>query len=128
MIKPVSILAVLAAAVPLAGCPADDAEPIVGEWEGSNSVSGQRNTLEIFDDLEGDARVWFYFQDRFGYADFKVRVDPRRERVYDLRFDCRGDCAIFDIEMECEVGRNGDRMECEADGLWSNYQFEWRLR
>jgi hypothetical protein len=102
-------------------------EPIVGEWEGVDTIDNYRNTMEIEDDLEGEARVYFYYDWELYYADFDVKAKPDGRGGYELRLKCQGNCAWLDIDMDCEVDADGQKMECDAEGAWSNYDFRWRL-
>jgi hypothetical protein len=120
-------LTVAAATVACTGV-TEGQDPIVAEWEGVDTIGNYRNTMEIEDDLEGEARIYFYYDWELYYADYDVDAKPdRRPGTYELRLKCQGNCAWLDIDMDCEVDADGQKMKCDADGAWSNYDFRWRL-
>ena len=112
----------------LAACPNSDSEPdpIAGDWRSSESIGGNRNTLEIDDDLAGTAKVFFAIEGDLFFANFDVVVSPERDGEYTVDMECDGACGELDFEMECEITSSGSRLECEGDGLWGGYPFEWK--
>lgn len=110
----------------LSGCQEDEPapDPMIGAWQSRDSVAGQRNALEVRPDLRGEATIWFYYAEELYYADFDVRVSVIEKGArYELEMECDG-CADFDFDMECDMVYD-DRLECDGDGPWESYAFEW---
>ena len=130
MMKTAGTLVTVIAATLLAACGGgggEGMEPIVAAWE--MPVGDYRNTLEIDEDLGGRATVYFVASDGYlYYLDFRVDAEPLSGDRYALDLECIGDCASYDIEMDCELYDEGDKMQCNAYGGWSSYQFDWELR
>ena len=101
-------------------------EPVVGEWESKDRIGADHNEMEIEEDLEGEATIYFFAGGEGYFADFDVTVDPEGGSDYELEFDCRGGCSDLDFKAECEL--DGDELECEGDGSWEEYEFEWELK
>ena len=102
-------------------------DPIVAEWE--QPVGDYRNTLEIDEDMGGRSTVYFVADDGYlYYLDFRVDVEPLSSDRYALELECIGDCASYDIEMDCELYDDGEKMQCSAYGAWASYQFDWEIR
>ena len=119
------VLAALALSLPLVSGCEDDPDPIIGRWESTDPIGNSENTLEIDSDMRGESRIYFYQGDGYYYADFDVdvRVIEKGAR-YELDLSCEGNCGELDFEMECDLITD-DRLECEGDGTWSTYDFEW---
>lgn len=96
----------------------------VGDWEGADSVAGERNALELEDGGRGQAEIYFFYGGDAYRAEFDVEWEEQDgEIVVDL--ECDGDCSDLDFEMECEMSRDEEEMECDGDGSFSDYDFEW---
>ncbi|MCR9160839.1 MAG: hypothetical protein ACE37F_03605 [Nannocystaceae bacterium] len=104
----------------------DPPDPIIGSWESKERVGAEYNELEIGDDLEGEATIYFFVGDAGYFADFDVVADPEGGGDYELEFDCIGGCNDLSFKAECEL--DGDELECEARGDWESYEFEWELQ
>jgi hypothetical protein len=120
---------VLLAIAALAGCTSveDGPDPIVSSWESAEPVGGFYNSLEIEDDLSGDATIYFYASDGYlYYLEFDVEAEIDEAGRYTLELECNGDCGDYDFEMECDMSSLGDEMDCDGDGIWSQYAFEWK--
>lgn len=104
-----------------AGCAGPAA---VGDWEGKDTVAGERNTLELDEDGRGQAEIFFYFNGDAYRAEFDVEWEEKDDQVV-LELECEGDCADLDFDMECDVESDGEELDCEADGAFSDYDFEW---
>jgi hypothetical protein len=102
----------------LAGCtpPPEPLDPLVGAWTSTMRIADEHNELELDERLEGEATIHFYFDGDAYYGDFDVGR-------YELRFDCSGGCSDFDFDASCNLF--GDRLDCEGDGLWEDYEFTW---
>jgi len=114
------------AALALGACAQEDdgPDPLIGSWESRDSVAGERNELQIDPDLRGDATIWFFFEGDLYYADFDVSARVLEEGSrYELEMQCEG-CSDFDFDMDCDLVYD-DRLECDGDGPWADYVFEW---
>ena len=109
----------------LSACEKDPGpDPIIGDWVLKDRVCDEYAELEVEDDLEGTATIYFYYEGSCYYADFDFEVDvDKRGRDYVFDMECDGDCGDLDFEMECEL--DGDDLECEGDEMWSDWDFEW---
>ncbi len=124
-----TLFAALATAT-LAGCPGVEAEdPIINSWESDKPIEGYHNELEIEEDLEGDAVLYFFWSDGYFYsADFKAEAEVTDDGEYEVSMECEGDCAFLDFTMTCELSGDGDELECEGDELWTDYEFNWKVQ
>lgn len=133
------IVTVGIAAVALAGCAG---EPVLGEWESTERVGEKRHTLDLSEEGEGTAAIRFYI-DVEGYsvltiAEMDLRWEDRDDGRYRIDLECdevrfpefgesTSDCSEVDFEMECELfGDDEDSLECDGDGLFESFDFEWR--
>ena len=98
-------------------------DPVIGDWESAERIGSERNELEIDDDLEGEAVIYAFFEGDPVFVEFDVEVDEDGGD-YELDFECQGDCASLDFTLDCEF--DGDELECDGDGVWSEYEFVWR--
>lgn len=115
-----------AAAMTTAGCNSEAApDPIIGAWESTERIGSELNEMEIEDDLEGEATLFFFIGEGAFVAEFDVVVDPEGDGDYELDYECQGDCRELDFTADCEM--RGDELECEGDGLWSDYELEWEV-
>lgn len=108
----------------LAGCapPPEPLDPLMGAWTSTMRIADEYNELELDESLEGDATLHFYFDGAAYYGDFDVTGERLAQGSYELAFDCSG-CSDFDFDASCDL--YGDRLDCEGDGLWEDYEFEW---
>jgi len=126
-------------ALALAGC---GEEAVLGEWESTERIGDKRHSLDLSEDGEGAAKIRFYFTDD-GYsilvvAQMDVRWEDRGEGRYILDLECdkvklpelgesTSDCAELDFEMECDLyGDAEDELECDGEGVFEDFDFEWR--
>lgn len=109
----------------LAGCapPPEPLDPLVGAWTSTMRIADEHNELDLDERLRGDATIHFYFDGAAYYGDFDVTGERLAGGRYELRFDCIGDCSDFDFDASCNL--YGDRLDCEGDGLWEDYEFTW---
>jgi len=109
-----------------AGCSEEDdgPDPIVGDWKLAEEVCGEYGEMEIEEDLEGEATIYFVYLGDCWYADFDFEIEKDGgDYVFDM--ECDGDCSDLDFEMECEL--DGDELECDGDEMWSDFPFDWEL-
>ncbi|MEM9455113.1 MAG: hypothetical protein AAGF11_13110 [Myxococcota bacterium] len=111
----------------LGGCMAqdDDSDPIVGSWRSADRIGGEYNEMEIDEDLEGEATIFYYQEGQFFYAEFDVTIDPEGGDDYEIEFECIDGCGSLDFQTDCEL--DDDELECRADGDWESYEFEWEI-
>jgi hypothetical protein len=100
-------------------------DPIVGEWESDSGDRDYPNELELDEDMEGEATLYFSLSGVNYSADFDVECDVDDNGDYECEFECEGDCSSLDFDMECEIDGEFEELECEGDGLWEEYDFEW---
>jgi len=131
MMKTASLLLasiVSAAALGACGTTGGGVDPIANRWESRDPVGGFYNSLELDEDLTGDATVYYYASDGYLYYNtFRVEAEQRAEGFYELRMDCEGGCSDLSFRMECDMNNAADDMSCSGDGVWSQYAFDWRL-
>jgi hypothetical protein len=122
---PLALLAMIA----FTGCPdGEEIDPIVASWESTNTIGTQRNTLELDEQLRGDARIRAFAGEALLEIDYDVVAQAKGNGRYILDMKCsEGACTVFDFEMDCNMKAGGDEMTCDAEGLWANYRFDWRL-
>jgi hypothetical protein len=105
----------------------DPPDPIVGSWRSTDVIGGDRNELELEDDLAGEAVLHFYYDDDYDdglyFAEFDVIADPQREGEYALYFECLGNCSDLDFTAKCEL--RADELDCTGQDDWSNYTMRW---
>jgi hypothetical protein len=109
------------AALSLAGC----ASPAIGDWRSSDTVANEHNEMKLEDDLSGEATVYFYLDDEPYFADYDVTWEDEGDTIA-VDLECKGDCASFDFKMDCELNDDEDEMECDGDGAFRDYVFEWK--
>jgi hypothetical protein len=122
-------LALLACLLPLTACHA----PAVGFWESDSKLgNGERNKLQLYDDLGGKAEIWATTCETCNdWVEFKFDVEWEEQGTeFDLDMECsKGNCDGSDFKMECEVieeDSGEEKMDCKGDGSWSNYPFDWQ--
>ena len=113
-------LGLLAVLISLAGCPQD---PLIGDWQSRDLVAGKHNTLAVDEDMRGDSKIYFYIGSTPYYAEFNVDMISNQQNRYRLAFDCDGDCASLDFDMDCTVFT--DTMSCSGTDKFSTYDFHW---
>ena len=116
------IAAALALSPMLVAC----ASPAQGDWVSVDRVASERNELSLDDDDKGDARIYYYYDDQAYYADFDVEWEDQGDSIV-IDLECDGDCGSLDFELECELsGDDDDEMDCDGDGVFAEYRFEWK--
>jgi hypothetical protein len=97
-------------------------DPIIGDWKLTERVCDEYAEMEVEDDLEGTATIYFVYGADCWYADFDFEVErDGKEYIFDM--ECDGDCGELDFEMECEL--DGDELECEGDEMWNDFPLDW---
>jgi hypothetical protein len=129
MMKTTAAIVTLCATFALTGCPVQSgSDPIVAEWKGETAVGSYYNSLEVDDDMSGEATLYYYDSEGYlYYADFRVDVEVTGGGEYTLGMECKGDCSWADFDMDCELNSDADGLDCEGDGIWAAYEFEWEL-
>jgi hypothetical protein len=123
----------------LAGCGGD---PILGSTWTASAPEGRSNSLEVDDGLRGKATVFAYVSIDEGPAliAFHFDVAARILRTGDYRFELKADqlCTpsgsycisddvdVFDFEMDCTLNRDRESLDCQGDGGWDSYEFDWQ--
>jgi hypothetical protein len=117
-------LAIIGLCIGLSGC--DKPDPLIGKWESRDRIAGERNELEIEDDLDGEALVFAYPSggDTLYEFEFDVTVERTDDGEYDIDMECIGNCTELDFTMECQL--DDDELECDATDLWETYDFRWQ--
>lgn len=92
------------------------ADPIEGRWEGDELACGigstDRVTFVVDSDLNGEGE---YCDCRFTFV-----ADNRGEDVYRLDLDFDGPCFVDDGKYDCDLERDGERLDC---GPLGDYTF-----
>jgi len=135
------------------GCPPDSLPPeeeepalpqqeeeVIGDWASFDRLECQGygsfnnyNEMEIDDDLEGTADIYFWYEYEgiadCCHAEFDIEVEDMDVDEFEIEFDCSDEdavafsCSDLDFTMVCELD-HGDLL-CEGDGVWDGYEFEW---
>ncbi len=117
--------AMLSGCIGLTGC----AQPaIIGDWESSEQLGGQRDELELEEDERGAALIWVTSEGRLIAIEYDVEWREDGTDRYEVDLECDGDCASLDFTMDCEMRGDDDEMKCDADGIFNNFEFEWERR
>jgi hypothetical protein len=121
------MLAAVAFVALAVGCP----EPVVGDWIAIDDIGGEYNEMELQDDLEGSATIYFYYDYDLYYTDFDVTAEKVENGVYEIEYDADG--SDLDLTVECELNRDKDELECKHNkgDLWESYvdggALDWEL-
>lgn len=132
MKKAFGLLLLVFIAAALFGCKDDEEspqpDPIFGDWEAASDVGGETSELEIGENYEGEGTIFFYMDSTLYYADFDFSVEAKGGGEYEFDMECDGDCSDLDFTMDCEINEAGDELDCEGDGGWESYEFEWEKK
>lgn len=90
-------------------------DPLVGRWEGDEAICGlgSRDRVEftVDDELRGEGEVCA--------CEFSFDAEDRGD-IYRLDIDFDGVCFLDDGKYDCELERDGERLDC---GNLGDYDF-----
>lgn len=102
--------------------------PAVGDWESADDIGGNRNEMELEEDGQGAATLYFYIDDSLFEADFDLEWEEEDNGSLIIDFECDGDCSEIDFEMECDLSSDEEEMDCDGERPFQDYEFEWERR
>lgn len=101
-------------------------DPLVGTWESYSGDDDYPNVLVVEEDYTGTATFYFSYEGDNYSADFTHTAQEEGEDLYTIDFVAVDeDASALDHEQTCDMDDDGERMDCEGSGLWSEYIFEW---
>ena len=97
-------------------------DPIIGGWAADEETGGETTEMEVRSDLEGDAKIWGFYDGDLLYFNYDLSVENNGNGEYKFELDSLDDSA-FDFNMDCEINSDGDELDCEGEEIWQN--FSW---
>jgi hypothetical protein len=83
-------------------------DPLVGRWEGDEEIfcgaSTDRVEFEVDDELRGSGE--------YCDCEFTFVADARGDETYRLDVDLDGICFVEDGKYDCDIERDGERLDC----------------
>ncbi len=128
--RSLKLFLVTALLVSTSGC-ADD--PVLGQWRSTEKLAnGERNELWFYKDQSGEATLYATAEgqpESWAKVDFKLDWEDKGDSSFELDMECdESFCNGDDFTMECEgfEERSGSlKLDCEGDGKWTDYIFNW---
>jgi len=102
---------------------------IEGDWTLKEKIGGKESTMELTADGEGEATINVYVNQKLTKLKYDVAWEENDKGTkYELEMECRGsNCtgANFDFTMDCKEKKEGERLSCDGDNAFADFDFVW---
>jgi hypothetical protein len=121
-------------ALVLGGC----SSPAIGDW--TYSLGGENAALELAEGYSGEATIYWFSNP--GPVNQCAACEPVRAE-FDVEWEETDDQIV--VDLQCKAGPNGndcvptldfemerslddaeEELECDGDGIWAEFAFEWK--